>query len=69
MADDNLEARRQQARLAMEGEETAKRHEAETAILSKRRLEAQIAMESEEQKRSGLIPNSWQGPAPLPKNA
>ena len=51
MADDNLEARRNQARLAMEGEETVKRREVETAQMSKRRLEAQIAMESEEQKK------------------
>ncbi len=51
MGPDDLQARREEARKAMEGEEVAKRREAETAVLTKRRSDARAAMESEEQKR------------------
>lgn len=51
MSPDDLQARREEARKAMEGEEVAKRREAENVLMAKRRADARAAMESEEQKR------------------
>lgn len=52
MPPDNLQARRAEARLAMEGDERAKRRAAENEALAKRRNDARLAMEGEARRRA-----------------